>query len=619
MGCGPSSQDQARVVEIADECFLAFKMRYDSFPMGTCSEAVLRRVDQYLHNIRSFEKGHRGITICFEHDNIGDMGAVALGEILKRNHRVSSFIIRNDYIGEVGAQELGKGLRFNDQMTHLDVSYNPIKSKGVVFLMRNLGENDKLRRVVLQGVKAEDPAAIAVSHVMLSDSGITAIDLRNNRLGATGRDALVTALQWNAHIIELRTNGTEATAEFDTLVAPLLARNQAVAEALEECFQRVFDPHHRNAAKSASALARGVTSSPLSSGGLRRVAPHGGAGRDVSYGIPYSRQAAMFGEEPYKFDAADPYRGVLQPGWTPHSGTIAGRRFAYGTAEMQGRRQQMQDVVLMRANVRGNSDEHLFCIFDGHGGTECARFVGANFCPVLERNLNRDDSDPEQCLRATFRQLDRWCVDFEIPHGSCAVCVFFKGDYMYTASVGDSVAVLERTREAKNKITDKSGSGEYDGDGRGVPADGNASFGSHSSSGVPGGKKKYVAERISDIFKPKMPAEKKRIKDLGGFVAENGRVGGVLAVSRALGDVAFQPYVSPEPGTRRVKLEDGDRQLIMGCDGVWDEFTHQEAVDMLHDVYEPRKAAGLLRDTAYLKGSMDNISTIVVRLLPKES
>lgn len=38
---------------------------------------------------------------------------------------------------------------------------------------------------------------------------------------------------------------------------------------------------------------------------------------------------------------------------------------------------------------------------------------------------------------------------------------------------------------------------------------------------------------------------------------------------------------------------------------------------MLHDVYEPRRAAGLLRDTAFEKGSMDNISTIVVRLLPR--
>ena len=75
--------------------------------------------------------------------------------------------------------------------------------------------------------------------------------------------------------------------------------------------------------------------------------------------------------------------------------------------------------------------------------------------------------------------------------------------------------------------------------------------------------------------------------------------------------------MSPEPGVRRYKLNDGDLQLIMGCDGVWDEFTPQEAADMLHDVYEPRRAAGLLRDTAFEKGSMDNISTIVVRLLPR--
>jgi hypothetical protein len=62
-------------------------------------------------------------------------------------------------------------------------------------------------------------------------------------------------------------------------------------------------------------------------------------------------------------------------------------------------------------------------------------------------------------------------------------------------------------------------------------------------------KKKGIT--ISEIFKPTDKGEAERIKKEGGFVTTNGRVGGVLAVSRALGDIAFQPFVSPIPGIRK--------------------------------------------------------------------
>ena len=52
------------------------------------------------------------------------------------------------------------------------------------------------------------------------------------------------------------------------------------------------------------------------------------------------------------------------------------------------------------------------------------------------------------------------------------------------------------------------------------------------------GSLKYFPYELSEALKPSMSSSLS-INDLGGFVAKNGRVLGVLAVSRALGTLTF--------------------------------------------------------------------------------
>jgi serine/threonine protein phosphatase PrpC len=92
--------------------------------------------------------------------------------------------------------------------------------------------------------------------------------------------------------------------------------------------------------------------------------------------------------------------------------------------------------------------------------------------------------------------------------------------------------------------------------------------------------------------------------------------------------------VSAEPDIRTYTLGPEDEFLIVGCDGVWDVVTHQEAVDLcsslLRREFPPSDVvrgnppyfvdiavtecmqARLLVEYAFAKGSTDNISACVV-------
>ncbi len=91
------------------------------------------------------------------------------------------------------------------------------------------------------------------------------------------------------------------------------------------------------------------------------------------------------------------------------------------------------------------------------------------------------------------------------------------------------------------------------------------------------------------------------------------RVGGVLAVSRAFGDRPLKRFVISTPDVREEQLTADDEFLILASDGLWDVVSNQEATALVRDQPDAEKAAKQLTEEAFLRGSNDNISCIVVR------
>lgn len=76
------------------------------------------------------------------------------------------------------------------------------------------------------------------------------------------------------------------------------------------------------------------------------------------------------------------------------------------------------------------------------------------------------------------------------------------------------------------------------------------------------------AVRLTYDHKGSDRQEAKRITDAGGFVL-SGRVNGVLAVTRSLGDSSMKEFVVGAPYTTETELCDKDEFLILACDGVF--------------------------------------------------
>ena len=57
----------------------------------------------------------------------------------------------------------------------------------------------------------------------------------------------------------------------------------------------------------------------------------------------------------------------------------------------------------------------------------------------------------------------------------------------------------------------------------------------------------------------------------------------MLAVSRAIGDVALQPYVTCEPEILTHALEADDALLVLASDGVWDVLSNEDVARVVSE------------------------------------
>ncbi|PSS33131.1 Protein like [Actinidia chinensis var. chinensis] len=310
----------------------------------------------------------------------------------------------------------------------------------------------------------------------------------------------------------------------------------------------------------------------------------------------------------------------------------------FGTMSFPGRSRVMEDAIcvrtsLCRPEMNRRRPVHFFGVYDGHGGTRVASLcrermhvlmeeelmrVGSkreSECAVGNSNNSKEDQQEEEerwrtAMRRCYERMDEvalntcacgsvgyqcTCHSMEAAlAGSTAVVAVLTADHIVVANCGDSRAVLCRR-------------------GRAVP--------------------------LSSDHKPSRPDELARIEASGGRVifVNGARVEGILATSRALGDMYLKPIVTAEPEISFTKRDPEDECLILASDGLWDVLSNDLACEVASECLRegsprdasrglsamPQKddeealyasAAALLTRLALGRKSADNISVIVVDL-----
>ena len=123
-----------------------------------------------------------------------------------------------------------------------------------------------------------------------------------------------------------------------------------------------------------------------------------------------------------------------------------------------------------------------------------------------------------------------------------------------------------------------------------------------------------VARCASPETSPFDDDEYERVVRLGGFVSlkDGGRVMDDLALTRAL--ATFTRAHRRVPAFHAEELSLMSPFFIIGCDGVWDVLSDEQAVDLVAAWHGAAEGAAVLRDLAFVHGSTDNISAMVVDL-----
>jgi len=258
----------------------------------------------------------------------------------------------------------------------------------------------------------------------------------------------------------------------------------------------------------------------------------------------------------------------------------------YETAEIQGRRNYMEDTnaMLLAENYL------LFGVYDGHGGSRASAYAKKFLLQYIDNHFKTKlsqqpfENDTSSVLRSSmvdaFLQLDKEFLIMaetdQMDDGSTALVVAITNSHVIVANAGDCRAVMCRRECAMDLSVD------------------------HKANNV---------------------QERKRITELNGTVTNIGgvwRVGGVLAVSRAIGDKDLKRWVIAEPEVTSIEKGPEDSFLVIASDGLWDVFTSEEVSSFVSMHLKERQSfeniAKYLVDSAYLKGSMDNITVVIVEL-----
>ena len=262
---------------------------------------------------------------------------------------------------------------------------------------------------------------------------------------------------------------------------------------------------------------------------------------------------------------------------------------------MQGWRKRQEDSHITDLDLGPSNNTQIFGVFDGHGGSEVAKYVANHFTEEFLKNQNYLRNDIKKALEENYQKMDTLMLEKE---GSEELLAEYQKSKEEAAKIKENnknsqIEMLRQVIDPKEQpdakismftgctanvlvIQDKKLYFANAGDSRSVIC------------------KKGQAFPMSVDHKPSIPAELKRIEKAEGWVSD-GRILGNLNISRGIGDCEYKLNNKLKPEEQiisnfpDVKIENFSNDIdfvVIACDGIWDCKTNQEVCDFFADKFK---------------------------------
>eukprot|EP00123_Amoebidium_parasiticum_P010773 comp20312_c0_seq1/m.25526 comp20312_c0_seq1/g.25526 ORF comp20312_c0_seq1/g.25526 comp20312_c0_seq1/m.25526 type:complete len:474 (-) comp20312_c0_seq1:65-1486(-) len=254
-----------------------------------------------------------------------------------------------------------------------------------------------------------------------------------------------------------------------------------------------------------------------------------------------------------------------------------GSKLTVGGFTVRGKRFKNEDTLAIAEFNTHQGPVVFAAVCDGHGGNQASEFVASRLPPLVERCL-MDNPSLSLALTSALKTADTEFTAMaqrlnKLKVGTCVVAALVRGDTMVVANVGDCQAWLHNAE---------------------------------------------CTSMLSRNHNPYDPDEVARITAANGELSERGgtlRLQGVLAVTRAIGDLAFRDVgLTAEPTVVERQVDDADRFLLLASDGLFDSLTGERSCSIGRFAKTPLEAAKRLTLEAEMGASEDNITTVVIPL-----
>ncbi|XP_003390974.2 PREDICTED: uncharacterized protein LOC100637563 [Amphimedon queenslandica] len=233
--------------------------------------------------------------------------------------------------------------------------------------------------------------------------------------------------------------------------------------------------------------------------------------------------------------------------------------------ERRGEREEMQDSHVIINDMMEQfptlsnspvSSVSYYGVFDGHSGSRASEFAAGNLHRVIVNKFPKEDVSAQsikRCLVDSFKKTDSDFLSLAAKatpswkDGSTVAIIMAMDNVLYSGNLGDSKSVMYR----------------------------------RSDEGDTGGEPPVISVPLTKDHTSASLEERKRIEKSGGFVRE-GRIMGIMEVSRSIGDGRFKGCgLIATPHVSRCELTENDLFVVVACDGLWNVFKMDEVAKFI--------------------------------------